>query len=86
MGWNELSLLKSHPLLAGLDAEGTRFYFVHGYHVNCSQPANVLATSDYGYPFHAVIGRDNILGTQFHPEKSHRYGMRLLENFAGLSA
>lgn len=80
MGWNELQLQASHPLLADLGAE-PRFYFVHSYYVSCEHPRDVLATTDYGLPFHSVIGRANLLGTQFHPEKSHRYGKRVLENF-----
>ncbi len=80
MGWNELQILSGHPLLSALGEE-PRFYFVHSYYVRCSHSADVLAVTEYGIPFHAVIGRENMLGTQFHPEKSHRYGRKILENF-----
>ena len=80
MGWNEIQVLSEHPLLADLGEE-PRFYFVHSYYVRCLQSADVLAATEYGFPFHAVIGRENMLGTQFHPEKSHRYGRKILENF-----
>jgi glutamine amidotransferase len=80
MGWNEIQVLKDHPLLANLGEE-PRFYFVHSYYVRCSRQEDVLAVTDYGLPFHSIIGRENVLGTQFHPEKSHRYGKQILENF-----
>ena len=80
MGWNEIHLQKNHPLLVDLGDE-PRFYFVHSYYVNCLEKDAVLATTDYGLPFHSVLGKDNIFGTQFHPEKSHRYGRKILENF-----
>ncbi|RJR55005.1 MAG: imidazole glycerol phosphate synthase subunit HisH [Desulfobacteraceae bacterium] len=83
MGWNEIHPVQQHPLLSGLESE-SRFYFVHSYHVLCDDPADVLAFTDYGHPFASIIRRDNIIGTQFHPEKSHRYGMRLLANFMGV--
>lgn len=80
MGWNEIEVRKQHPLLSDLGEE-PRFYFVHGYYVNCLDSSAVLATTDYGLPFHSILGKGNILGTQFHPEKSHRYGRKILENF-----
>ena len=80
MGWNEIQIQKQHPLLNDLGEE-PRFYFVHGYYVNCLDSSAVLATTDYGLPFHSILGKGNILGTQFHPEKSHRYGRKILENF-----
>ena len=85
MGWNEIQVVNQHPLLNGLESEA-RFYFVHAYYVHCQQADIVLATTEYGFPFHSIIGQQNILGTQFHPEKSHRYGKQLLTNFASLSA
>jgi glutamine amidotransferase len=85
MGWNEIQTCTEHPLLADL-GEDARFYFVHSYYVCCSHSEEVLATTEYGFPFHAVVGRGNILGTQFHPEKSHRYGKKILENFMGWNA
>ena len=82
MGWNYLGDMKPHPLLAGADAD-TRFYFVHSYHVVCDQSEDEIASSWFGgAPFTAISGRGNIAGVQFHPEKSHRYGMRLLRNFS----
>jgi len=80
MGWNQLEALVPHPLLAGL-AAGSHLYFVHGYHFRAAKAQNVLATVDYGGPIAAMIGRDNLAGTQFHPEKSQRLGLRLLANF-----
>lgn len=81
MGWNTLEICRAHPLVADLGPE-SRFYFVHSYHVVCADPADVVARTDYGQPVTAIIARGNILGAQFHPEKSHRFGMQLLRNFA----
>jgi glutamine amidotransferase len=80
MGWNEIQIQKPHALLNDLGEE-PRFYFVHGYYVRCLDSEAVLATTDYGQPFDSILGKGNILGTQFHPEKSHRYGRKILENF-----
>jgi glutamine amidotransferase len=80
MGWNELVDLAPHPLLAGIQS-GDHAYFVHSYAVRDAAPGDVLARCDYGGPFTAMIGRDNIAGTQFHPEKSQETGLRLLANF-----
>jgi imidazole glycerol-phosphate synthase subunit HisH len=80
MGWNQLTVCQSHPLFAGLE-EINRFYFVHSYHVVCANPDNVLATTSYGFDFTSAVVKDNIMGVQFHPEKSHKFGMRLLKNF-----
>ena len=84
MGWNELRPQAEHPLLAGIGA-GSHVYFVHSYHFRAQRPAHVLATVDYGGPIAAVIGRDNLAGTQFHPEKSQAAGLRLLSNFLAWS-
>ena len=81
MGWNVLEPARDHPLLADLGEE-PRFYFVHSYHVVCDDPRTALGHADYGGPFVAAISQDNILGVQFHPEKSHKFGMQLLRNFA----
>lgn len=81
MGWNEIQVQTEHPLLADLGEE-PRFYFVHSYYVNCLNRDDVLASTEYGLSFDSIIGRGNLLGTQFHPEKSHRYGKKILENFA----
>lgn len=81
MGWNYVSA-HPHPLLTDFD-EQTKFYFVHSYSMACDDPANVIASTWYGGgPVTAGIARGNIAGMQFHPEKSHRYGMRLLRNFS----
>ncbi len=81
MGWNTLDIRRPHPLVADL-GPGSRFYFVHSYHVLCADEADVVAYTDYGHPVAAVISKGNILGAQFHPEKSHKFGMQLLRNFA----
>ena len=81
MGWNDLTILgDGHPLLDGL-ADGAEVYFVHSYRMVPDDPAHILATADYGGPLPAIIGRDNIVGTQFHPEKSQSAGLRLISNF-----
>lgn len=81
MGWNDLMLhVPTHPLFSGL-ASGAHAYFVHSYAFRPVDPAVVLATVDYGGPVAAVIGKDNLVGTQFHPEKSQATGLRLIENF-----
>jgi glutamine amidotransferase len=83
MGWNEITWRADSALLDGLSAEA-RFYFVHSYHLACAEPRDILATTHYGVEFAAMVHRDNVWGAQFHPEKSHRYGMTLLRNFARL--
>jgi len=83
MGWNQLTVCQTHLLFAGLE-EVNRFYFVHSYHVVCANPNNILSTTSYGLDFTSAIVKDNIMGVQFHPEKSHKFGMRLLKNFVEL--
>jgi glutamine amidotransferase len=83
MGWNTIEIRNNHPLLANLDVDA-RFYFVHSYYVRCHATNSVLAETDYGGLFHSIVGKDNIVGAQFHPEKSHKFGMHLLKNFAEL--
>jgi len=80
MGWNELAITRAHPVLNGI-APGSHAYFVHSYHMACANPADLVATVEYGGPIAAVVGRDNIVGTQFHPEKSQATGLRLISNF-----
>ena len=81
MGWNALEpVAPRHPALAGLSADA-HAYFVHSYAFQAANAEHVLATTDYGGPVTAVIGRDNLVGTQFHPEKSQSTGLRLLANF-----
>ena len=80
MGWDIVEIKKDHPLVKGL--EGTqRYYFVHSYHAVCEKCENVLMTCDYGYEFAASVIKDNVIGVQFHPEKSHDFGMALLSNY-----
>ncbi len=80
MGWNELTRTNAHPALEGID-DGDHAYFVHSYHAQPVHPADILATTAYGGEVVAMVGRDNIIGTQFHPEKSQHVGARVLENF-----
>lgn len=83
MGWNSVVEAKKSPLFKEMYPD-PRFYFVHSFYAVCYNANNVLATSHYGYDFVSAFQRDNIMGVQFHPEKSHKYGMRLLKNFAEL--
>ena len=80
MGWDIVEFKKDCPLIEGLTGR-QRYYFVHSYHAKCDSNENVLMTCDYGYEFACAVVRDNIYGVQFHPEKSHDFGMALLENF-----
>ena len=81
MGWNELEIAASgHPVLNGLRS-GSHAYFVHSYGMRCTDASHVLARVDYGGPVTAMVGRDNMVGTQFHPEKSQRTGLALITNF-----
>ncbi|MBL8344042.1 MAG: imidazole glycerol phosphate synthase subunit HisH [Rubrivivax sp.] len=83
MGWNLAAPVAASPLTAGLPAE-SRFYFVHSYHVQVDDARDSVLRTHYGVTFDAAIAHENIYGAQFHPEKSHKFGMRLLANFAGL--
>jgi glutamine amidotransferase len=85
MGWNTLSFHQSHPLLAGIPdgPAGLHAYFVHSYHLAVDRPETLVATADYGQQVTAIVGRDNLLGTQFHPEKSQTLGLTLIRNFLG---
>ena len=80
MGWNNLDLRRTHPALADTKA-GDHAYFVHSYHFVAERPQDVIATVEYGGPVTAIIGRDNLLGVQFHPEKSQQIGLALLNSF-----
>lgn len=80
MGWSEIKILKKSPLLEGMPIN-SRFYFVHTYHIVCEDQNDELLSCNYEYPFTAAIERNNIIGVQFHPEKSHKFGMLLLRNF-----
>ncbi|MDD5586844.1 MAG: imidazole glycerol phosphate synthase subunit HisH [Alphaproteobacteria bacterium] len=83
MGWNSVALTRNHPLFLGLEA-GNRFYFVHSYHVVCVDSSDVLGETGYGGKFTSCFAHGNLYGTQFHPEKSNRFGMKILQNFAGI--
>lgn len=85
MGWNEVTIHTDNTLFKDVQDEDTGFYFVHSYHVVCAQEEDVLATTHHGYDFVSAVQRGHIMGTQFHPEKSHKYGMRLLKNFAEMA-
>jgi glutamine amidotransferase len=80
MGWNDLVIDQPHPVLAGIET-GDHAYFVHSYAMRVENPADLLAHVDYGGPVTAIVGRNNVVGTQFHPEKSQRAGLRLIANF-----
>jgi glutamine amidotransferase len=82
MGWNDVNPIASSAILRQLDA--ARFYFLHSFYFDTADPADVAAVTDYGGDFSCVVNRDNIFGVQFHPEKSHQFGIRLLQNFADL--
>lgn len=81
MGWNQLQFRNPSPLLRDLP-DGCSVYFVHGYHVQPADDSIIATTTDYGRPFVSSIRRDNLLATQFHPEKSQKVGLRMLHNFA----
>jgi glutamine amidotransferase len=83
MGWNTLIVRREHPLFDGLPlgSSGLHAYFVHSYQLKPTHHADLIAQADYGGPLTAVVGRDNIVGTQFHPEKSQRLGLALIGNF-----
>jgi len=82
MGWNYIKIQKENPLIE-MESK-SRFYFVHSYHVKCKDESQSIATSDFGIDFTCMINKDNIYGAQFHPEKSLKFGMQVLENFAKL--
>jgi glutamine amidotransferase len=83
MGWNTLNAQRPHPLLDGIEvgADGLHAYFVHSYHLKPAARTDLIAEADYGGPITAIVGRDTMVGTQFHPEKSQRLGLRLIANF-----
>lgn len=84
MGWNTIHVNNTNnPLTKGLD-DDYRYYFVHSYHAVCNNEEPVLLTTNYGYDVVVGIGRENVYGVQFHPEKSHKFGMKLLQNFIGI--
>jgi len=80
IGWNELKFMRPHPVFAGLP-DGAHAYFVHSYELRTERESDVLARTDYGGPVTAAVGRDNLVGVQFHPEKSQAVGLAMLGNF-----
>ena len=83
MGWNDIAPRTDNPLLSALNGN-FRFYFLHSYYFQCKQPEDVIATTNYGMKFASVVNHRNIYGVQFHPEKSHQWGIQLLKNFADI--
>lgn len=83
IGWNILKIAQPHALFEGID-KSSRFYFVHSYHVCCNDSNDVIATTPYFIEFTSAFARGNIMGVQFHPEKSLKYGFRILQNFASM--
>jgi imidazole glycerol-phosphate synthase subunit HisH len=83
MGWNSLDVVHEHPILAGIPTgdEGLDAYFVHSFHLAPREEDDLVASTDYGGPLTAIVGRDNFVGTQFHPEKSQTLGLKLIANF-----
>ena len=83
MGWNKVTIEKESALFDEVDLE-TGFYFVHSYHLKCNDPKDVLNITEYDYPFVSAVQKDNIYGVQYHPEKSHEAGLKLLKNFVAI--
>jgi glutamine amidotransferase len=83
MGWNTLDLLREHPVLERLPLgdKGHHAYFVHSYHLNAANDSDMVARADYGGPVTAIVAKDTMIGTQFHPEKSQKFGLALISNF-----
>ena len=81
MGWNDVKPKDNHPLFKGLEKDAI-FYFLHSFYFECLNQKNSISTTDYGINFTSSVQHENIFGIQFHPEKSHSYGEKLLENFA----
>ena len=81
MGWSEIKIKKDELIVRNMTKDEQRFYFVHSYHAVCDNQEDILMTCDYGYEFTAAVSRGNVFGFQFHPEKSHKYGMELFKNF-----
>jgi glutamine amidotransferase len=84
MGWNTVTVKKADPFIRDIELDHTRFYFVHSYHVACDREKDILLTCNYGFDFTAAFRKENIMGVQFHPEKSHRFGMRVFRNFLSI--
>lgn len=85
MGWKSLNIERPTGILGGLDTDA-RFYFVHSYYVECADSSDIAARADHGHTFVAAFERGNVSGVQFHPEKSHRFGIQLFENYLGIQS
>lgn len=83
MGWNDVKPLNNNDLFRGL-SDDARFYFLHSYYVHCQRNEDVIAVTNYGVEFACAVNHENVFGVQFHPEKSHQYGIKLLKNFSEL--
>lgn len=83
MGWDVVNIRQEHPIIDEFNGQ-QRYYFVHSYHARCDNDDNVLMTCEYGYEFACAVVKGNVIGVQFHPEKSHDFGMALLKNFVGI--
>jgi glutamine amidotransferase len=83
MGWNTITPNNGNPLLMNISND-SRFYFLHSYYFHCNNPNDTIAVTEYGNPFTSAVNSKNIYGVQFHPEKSHQWGIQLLKNFANL--
>ena len=83
MAWNTIELTHDTPLIPAVE-EDTRYYFVHSYYMKCARSENVLAETEYGIRYTSAVCHENIFGTQFHPEKSHRFGISMMTGFAAL--
>jgi glutamine amidotransferase len=83
MGWNDVEAVQKNPILTSLE-DNAKFYFLHSYYFHCNNPENVIAVADYGIKFSCAVNKENIYGVQFHPEKSHKFGIQILKNFADL--
>ncbi len=83
MGWNTLNQIRPHKLIEGIPVgpQGLHAYFVHSFHLKTAEPSSLVAQADYGGPVTAIVGRDTAVGTQFHPEKSQKLGLKLIANF-----